>query len=167
LCSISHSREATTAAMTGIMMEFRIGNWYRKCIQPWESSCTSILQQMKKPVFRLGEIEVDLNSGSVTSNKGQHTLTAKEFALLEKLYENRGNIVTGDSLCQAAWGDDLYGYENTLMVHIRRLRYSAGLQNRGLGLTIVRQIIKAHGGTTEFLNLPEGGCKVILCLPVS
>jgi len=52
----------------------------------------------------------------------QYSLTAKEFALLEKLYENCGNIVTGDSLCRAAWGDDLYGYENTLMVHIRRLR---------------------------------------------
>ncbi len=81
-----------------------------------------VLQQMKKPVFCLGEIEIDLNSGSVTSQKGQHTLTAKEFALLEKLYENRGNIVTGDSLCRAVWGDNLYSYENTLMVHIRRLR---------------------------------------------
>jgi DNA-binding response OmpR family regulator len=81
-----------------------------------------VLKQKEKPVFSLGEIQVDLNSGLVYSNKGQFTLTAKEFALLEKLYENRGNIVTGDSLCQAAWGDDLYGYENTLMVHIRRLR---------------------------------------------
>lgn len=81
-----------------------------------------VLRQMEKPVFCLGETEIDLNSGAVTSNRGQLTLTAKEFALLEKLYENRGSIVTGDSLCRAAWGDDLYGYENTLMVHIRRLR---------------------------------------------
>ena len=81
-----------------------------------------VLKQSQKPAFRLGGTEVDFNSGAVTSNKGQLTLTAKEFALLEKLYENRGSIVTGDSLCQAAWGDDLYGYENTLMVHIRRLR---------------------------------------------
>ena len=41
---------------------------------------------------------------------------------MEKLFENREKIVTGDSLCMAAWGDSLYGYENTLMVHIRRLR---------------------------------------------
>jgi len=81
-----------------------------------------VLKQNVKPVFCLGEIEIDLNSGSVTTKKGQLTLTAKEYALLEKLYENRGNIVTGDSLCRAAWGDGLYGYENTLMVHIRRLR---------------------------------------------
>jgi DNA-binding response OmpR family regulator len=79
-------------------------------------------RQAAKPVFRLGKTEVDLNSGTVSTKSGQTALTAKEFALLEKLYANRGNIVTGDSLCRAAWGDDLYGYENTLMVHIRRLR---------------------------------------------
>lgn len=78
--------------------------------------------QPKKPVFRLGAATVDLNGATVTLPGGQTTLTAKEYILLEKLYENRGNIVTGDSLCRAAWGDDLYGYENTLMVHIRRLR---------------------------------------------
>ncbi len=81
-----------------------------------------VLKQNAKPVFCLGETRIDLNSGAVITGKGQLTLTAKEFTLLEKLYENRGNIVTGDSLCRAAWGDDLYGYENTLMVHIRRLR---------------------------------------------
>ncbi|MEA4895277.1 MAG: response regulator transcription factor [Oscillospiraceae bacterium] len=81
-----------------------------------------ILRQKTKPIFRLGETEIDLNSGSVVNGKGTYTLTAKEFALIEKLFENKGNIVTGDSLCRAAWGDDLYGYENTLMVHMRRLR---------------------------------------------
>ncbi len=81
-----------------------------------------MLRQTEKPVFRLGETEINFNSGTVSTPTGALTLTAKEYALLEKLYENRGNIVTGDSLCRAAWGDDLYGYENTLMVHIRRLR---------------------------------------------
>lgn len=82
----------------------------------------AVLRQSLKPVFRLKETEIDLNSGTVRTENGQTALTAKEFALLETLYENRGNIVTGDSLCRAVWGDDLYGYENTLMVHIRRLR---------------------------------------------
>lgn len=78
--------------------------------------------QNEKPVFRLGDAEIDLNKGVVRTPNGEQPLTAKEFILLEKLYANRGNIVTGDSLCRAAWGDALYGYENTLTVHIRRLR---------------------------------------------
>ena len=76
----------------------------------------------KKPVFLLGDKEIDLNSGTVKSGDETQQFTAKEFVLLEKLVENHGNIVTGDTLCQAAWGDHLYSYENTLMVHIRRLR---------------------------------------------
>jgi len=80
------------------------------------------LKKTSRPVFVLGDAEIDLNKGTVTTPGEQFTLTAKEFTLLEKLYENRGNIVTGDSLCRAAWGDNLYSYENTLMVHIRRLR---------------------------------------------
>ena len=55
--------------------------------------------------------------------QGEETaLTAKELALLQKLNENRGRIVTFDALCSSVWGDGYYGYENTLMVHIRHLR---------------------------------------------
>ncbi|AND84658.1 response regulator [Clostridium tyrobutyricum] len=81
-----------------------------------------VLNSIKKPIFYLGERKIDFNSGTVVYNNKQVSLTAKEYVLLEKLYENRGNIVTGDSLCRTAWNDRLYGYENTLMVHIRRLR---------------------------------------------
>ncbi|MFJ8526513.1 response regulator transcription factor [Bacillus sp. NPDC094106] len=73
-------------------------------------------------VFRLGEQTIDLESAVVRRNQKEMPLTAKEHAILMKLYENQGRIVTSDALCQAVWGDDSYGYENTLMVHIRRVR---------------------------------------------
>lgn len=79
-------------------------------------------KQTVKPCFRLGDTVVDFNSGCVRTIQGEESLTAKEYTLLETLYENRGRIVTGDTLCRAVWGDNLYGLENTLMVHIRRLR---------------------------------------------
>ena len=74
-------------------------------------------------LLRLGEITVNWASGMVHRPDGQELpLTAKETALLRKLAEERGRIVTVDALCQAAWNDGIFGYENTLMVHIRRLR---------------------------------------------
>ncbi|MDQ0300380.1 DNA-binding response OmpR family regulator [Salibacterium salarium] len=73
-------------------------------------------------VFRLEEQTIDLDSAVVHKNHKELPLTAKEHAILVKLYENRNRIVTNDALCLAVWGDDSYGYENTLMVHIRRLR---------------------------------------------
>lgn len=76
----------------------------------------------QQPVIQLGDYTVDLEGAVVRNEKGEQPLTAKEHALLFKLYENRGRIVTSDALCQAVWGDDYFGYENTLMVHIRRIR---------------------------------------------
>lgn len=49
-------------------------------------------------------------------------LTATERALLQKLAENRGHIVTYDALFESVWGQDYFGGENTLGVHIRHLR---------------------------------------------
>lgn len=72
--------------------------------------------------FKLGEQIVDLESAVVHRKQQQIPLTAKEHAILVKLYENQGRIITNDALCQAVWGDDSYGLENTLMVHIRRIR---------------------------------------------
>lgn len=74
------------------------------------------------PVFRLGELTIDLESAVVQGKETELPLTAKEHAILVKLYENQGRIVTSDALCQAVWGDESYGYENTLMVHVRRIR---------------------------------------------
>ena len=77
-----------------------------------------------KPVpLQLGERCVDLNDAIVTLPEGKTlALTATELALLRKLAENRGHIVTYDALCAAVWGADYYGYENSLGVHIRHLR---------------------------------------------
>lgn len=70
----------------------------------------------------LGGRKISLRNATVEYEGQSVSLTAKELLLLQKLYHNRGNIVTFDALCQAAWNDDYYGYENVLMVHIRHLR---------------------------------------------
>ena len=72
--------------------------------------------------FRLPGATVSFETASVQKNGKEIPLTAKEYILLKKLYDNRNKIVTFDALCLAAWGGEYYGYENTLMVHIRRLR---------------------------------------------
>ena len=98
--------------------------------------------------LRLGDTVVDWGSGSVTRGGKTVQLTAKEFALLRKLADNRGNIVTIDALCRAAWDDETFGYENTLMVHIRRLREKIEanpskprwlLTARGLGYKLAKE----------------------------
>ena len=96
----------------------------------------------------LGDTEIDWGKGTVCRGGTETALTAKEFALLKKLWEARGNIVTIDALCGALWDGPLVGYENTLMVHIRRLREKIEadpshpqflLTARGLGYRLNRE----------------------------
>lgn len=50
-----------------------------------------------------------------------------------------------------------------------RLDHGAAMRKEGLGLglSIVREIVADHGGTVHFLNHPDGGFEVRLCLPAA
>ena len=100
-----------------------------------------------KKTLKLGKKSVDLNDALVTMPDGSSTaLTATELALLCKLTENRGHLVTFDALCSAVWGADYYGYENSLGVHIRHLR----------------QNLEEHPSTPKFLLTVRGiGYKLV------
>ena len=74
------------------------------------------------PLVILAESEIDFDRAEVRKAGDVLPLTAKEYEILSSLYRNAGKIVTIDTLCEAAWGDNPYGYENSLMAHIRRIR---------------------------------------------
>lgn len=104
------------------------------------------IEPIRMPSFEVEGYMIDLESALVIEGQKEQTLTAKEHGLLLKLYENKGRIVTSDVLCQAVWGDDYYSYENTLMVHIRRIREKIELNPskpknlvtvRGLGYKLI------------------------------
>lgn len=74
-------------------------------------------------VLCLAACRVELGDASVRRSDGTVlALTGTERAILQKLADNRGHIVTYDAVCQAVWGQGYYGYENSLNVHIRHLR---------------------------------------------
>ena len=86
---------------------------------------TAILRrsyQGENPLVRLRDCEIDFDRAEVVRDGKQIALTAKEYEILGALYRNAGRIVTIDSLCEAAWGENPFGYENSLMAHIRRIR---------------------------------------------
>ena len=74
------------------------------------------------PLVKLSGCKIDLERAEVIKEGERIPLTAKEYELLSALYRNAGRIVTIDALCEVAWGDNPYGYENSLMAHIRRIR---------------------------------------------
>lgn len=49
-------------------------------------------------------------------------LTPTEFSILWLLCENRGNVISSEELFEKVWGEKYLDNNNTVMVHIRRLR---------------------------------------------
>lgn len=76
----------------------------------------------QRPLVCLSASKIDLDRAEVIKDGERLPLTAKEYELLKALYRGDGRIVTVDALCQALWGDNPYGYENSLMAHVRRVR---------------------------------------------
>ena len=76
----------------------------------------------ENPLVQLAGSQLDFSRAEVIKNGTHLPLTAKEYDTLQALYRNAGRIVTIDQLCEAAWGDNPFGYENSLMAHIRRIR---------------------------------------------
>lgn len=76
----------------------------------------------ENPLAVLSGSRVDFERAEVIRDGVHIPLTAKEYDILTALYRNAGRIVTIDQLCEAAWGDNPFGYENSLMAHIRRIR---------------------------------------------
>ncbi len=95
---------------------------------------------------RIGKALIDWGAGTISADGEDYALTAKEYVLLRKLCENRGRILSINILCDTLWPDGSYGYENSLMVHIRHLREKLEdnpskpehlLTVRGLGYKII------------------------------
>ena len=74
------------------------------------------------PLLELEGCTIDFSRAEVNKNGIIVALTAKEHTLLETLSRSEGRIVSTDALCEALWGDNPFGYENSLNAHIRRIR---------------------------------------------
>ncbi len=74
------------------------------------------------PLLELEGCTIDFSRAEVHKNGMIVALTAKEHTLLETLSRSEGRIVSIDALCEALWGDNPFGYENSLNAHIRRIR---------------------------------------------
>ena len=76
----------------------------------------------ENPFVKLKNSKIDFDRAEIIKGSEHISLTAKEYEILSVLYRYSGRIVTIDALCEAAWGENPFGYENSLMAHIRRIR---------------------------------------------
>lgn len=72
--------------------------------------------------IRLGTLQIDTDSRTVTVNNQQVELTFKEFELLLAMAKQPNRVFSRDQLFAQVWGSDFLGESRTVDVHIRYLR---------------------------------------------
>ena len=92
--------------------------------------------EAEKSAAAAGDV-IDFNG--LVINRGTHEcqlydkslgLTPIEFDILWMLCENRGQVISAERLFETGWGEKYLDRNNTVMVHIRRLREKMGEPSR-------------------------------------
>ena len=76
----------------------------------------------QRAAISIGALTIDPDGGRVYKDRRTMDLTAREFEILCYMAENKGRVISKERLYEAIWGEDSFGCDNTIMVHIRHLR---------------------------------------------
>lgn len=85
------------------------------------------LNDYKRPEDENGIIEVDdliinVNTHEVKVSGKEVKLTPREFSILELLAKNKGIVFSIEKIYETIWKESFMESENTVMVHIRKIR---------------------------------------------
>ncbi|MDA4084008.1 response regulator transcription factor [Bacillus cereus] len=76
----------------------------------------------EKTTLSFKGLTINLNTYTVHTNKEEICLTGKELELLKFFTSNPGQVFTKTQLFRNVWDDNYIEDDNTVMVHIRKLR---------------------------------------------
>jgi len=79
-------------------------------------------EEHREGVYSTGGLVVDDESKTVTLDGDIVTVTPIEFGILRFLTENAGRVFSIGQIYEAVWREPSYSPENTVAVHIRRIR---------------------------------------------
>jgi len=83
---------------------------------------TRDLEEYYPPVYRHGDLLIDVEGCRVTVSGEEVYLSATEFKLLKKLAESMGKSISREELLSSVWGPD-FRYEKTILwVALSRLK---------------------------------------------
>jgi two-component system, OmpR family, copper resistance phosphate regulon response regulator CusR len=76
----------------------------------------------KSEKFSIADLEMDLNTKTVTRAQRRIELTAREYALLETFLRNKGKLLSRDYIIEQVWGIDFDPGTNVIDVYVNYLR---------------------------------------------
>ncbi|MCS1384442.1 response regulator transcription factor [Lysinibacillus sphaericus] len=75
-----------------------------------------------KSVVEIGNLTINTDTRQIWVQQQEIRLTPKEFDILELLARNKGIVLSIAKIYEAVWKNDFYKSDNTVMVHITKIR---------------------------------------------
>ncbi|MBP3610053.1 MAG: VanR-ABDEGLN family response regulator transcription factor [Lachnospiraceae bacterium] len=82
----------------------------------------SVIKQVDTELFENNGLVINRKEHTVTLFEEGISLTPTEFEILWLLCEHAGSVVSSEKIFETVWKEDYLDSNNTVMVHIRRLR---------------------------------------------
>ncbi|SPF41583.1 Regulatory protein VanR [Candidatus Desulfosporosinus infrequens] len=79
-------------------------------------------QEIKSYVYKSGGLVIDDESKQVIVDGGEVKLTPVQYKILKLLTANAGRVFSIDEIYERVWKETAFSAENTVAVHIRRIR---------------------------------------------
>ncbi|MEQ8202013.1 MAG: response regulator transcription factor [Syntrophomonadaceae bacterium] len=78
--------------------------------------------ETKSSLYKTGGLVIDDESKQVTVDGEEVRLTPVQYKILRLLAANAGRVFSIDEIYEKVWQENAYGADNTVAVHIRRIR---------------------------------------------
>ncbi len=78
--------------------------------------------ESRSDIYTTGGLVIDDGQKSVTLDGEQIPVTPTEYGILKFLTSNAGKVFSIEQIYEAVWNEPAYSAENTVAVHIRRIR---------------------------------------------
>ena len=82
----------------------------------------SIRETQAQDSLQVGDIMLDTSKKQLIVRGETVRLTATEYKILQVLMANPGRVYSAEEIYERVWKSDAYAVENTVMVHISRIR---------------------------------------------
>ncbi|MCL1696646.1 MULTISPECIES: response regulator transcription factor [unclassified Lysinibacillus] len=78
--------------------------------------------RMDENEIEIGDMRISTDTHEVIVNNEKVKLTPREFSILELLARNQGIVMSAEQIYEKVWKEEAIQSENTVMVHIRKIR---------------------------------------------
>lgn len=91
-------------------------------LRRWSMAAETNGENLDSKILKTGGLELDMDSKEARVDAETVKLTPIEYKIMKYLMENKGKVLSTRQIYETVWEEPFYNSDNTVAVHIRRIR---------------------------------------------